>query len=104
MARTSFKVGRIGQKAPAETARLTGREPDDSISSSESLSDEVGDSSGVVDGEKFQKKAGARDFFLSIALSVRRGPWNLDRFLTSPPLGAGRGSSLDRREKREGYW
>jgi hypothetical protein len=95
----------MGQKAPAETAKLTGREPDDSISSSESLSDEVGDSSGVVDGEKFQKKAGARDFFLSIALSVRRGSWNLDRFLTSPPLGAGRDSSLDRRERgREGYW
>jgi hypothetical protein len=103
LARTSFKVGRIGQKAPVETARLTGREPDDSISSSESLSDEVGDSSGVVDGEKFQKKAGARDFFLSIALSVWRGPWNLDRFLTSPPLGAGRESSLGpERKGKEG--
>jgi hypothetical protein len=37
-------------KAPAETARLTGREPEDSISSSESLSEDVGDNSGVVVG------------------------------------------------------
>lgn len=64
----------MGQKAPDETAKLTGREPDESISSSESLSDEVGDNSGVVDGEKFQKKAGANVFFFSIADSVWRGP------------------------------
>jgi hypothetical protein len=63
----------MGQKAPAETARLTGREPEDSISSSESLSDEVGDSSGVVLGVKFQKNEGASDFFLSMAYRERRG-------------------------------
>jgi hypothetical protein len=74
LAKTSSRVGRMGQKAPDETAKLTGREPDESISSSESLSDEVGDNSGVVDGEKFQKKAGANVFFFSIADSVRRGP------------------------------
>lgn len=67
LARTSLRVGRMGQKAPAETARLTGREPEDSISSSESLSEEVGDSSGVVVGVKFQKKDEDRVFFLSIA-------------------------------------
>lgn len=66
LARISLRDGRIGQKAPVETARLTGREPEDSISSSESLSDEVGDKSGVVVGEKFQKDE-ERDFFLSIA-------------------------------------
>lgn len=87
LANTSLRVGRIGQKAPAETARLTGREPEDSMSSSESLSEEVGDSSGVVLGVKFQKKEEARDFFLSIAYSVRRGPCDW-RFLTDPPLSA----------------
>lgn len=66
LARMSFRVGRMGQEAPAEMAKLTGREPDESISSSESLSDEVGDSSGVVFGEKFQKDED-RVFFLSIA-------------------------------------
>ena len=94
----------MGQKAPAETARLTGREPDDSMSSSESLSDEVGESSGVVDGEKFQKKAGARDFFLSIALIVRRAPLNWKRFLTKPFRGAGRGSRLGQFEEEQRYW
>lgn len=88
----------MGQKAPAETARLTGREPEDSISSSESLSEEVGDNSGVVVGEKFQKKAGANVFFFSMADNVRRGPGNR-RFLTGLPLIAGRDSSLDRREE-----
>jgi hypothetical protein len=57
----------MGQKAPAETARLTGREPEDSMSSSESLSEEVGDSSGVVLGVEFQKNEGDSDFFLSMA-------------------------------------
>lgn len=66
LANTSLRVGRMGPKAPAETARLTGREPDDSISSSESLSEEVGDNSGVVLGVKFQKD-GASVLFLSIA-------------------------------------
>lgn len=87
----------MGQKAPAETARLTGREPEDSMSSSESLSDEVGDRSGVVVGEKFQKKAGAKDFFFSIAENVPRGLNN--RFLLNPP-DAGRESSL----VYMGYW
>lgn len=67
LARTSLSEGRIGHKAPGETARLAGREPGDSISSSESLSEEVGDSSGVVVGVKFQKKDEDRVFFLSIA-------------------------------------
>lgn len=97
LARTSSRVGRMGQKAPVETARLTGREPDEAMSSSESLSEEVGDNSGVVDGEKFRKD-GAKDLFFSIAKSRRRGAWNFGRFLTGPPLIACAGASVDRRE------
>lgn len=64
LARTSSRVGRM-EKAPA---RLTGREPEDSMSSSESLSEEVGDNSGVAVGVWFRKKReGASVFFLSIA-------------------------------------
>lgn len=67
LASTSLSVGRM-EKAPDEMARLTGREPDDSISSSESLSEEVGDNSGVAVGVWFRKKReGANVFFLSIA-------------------------------------
>lgn len=93
LASTSFKVGRMGQKAPAETARLTGREPEESMSSSESLSEDVGDSSGVVLGVKFQKKEGAKDFFFSMAERERRGALNRRRFVTGPPLD-GRWSRL----------
>ena len=52
----------------------------------------------MVVGEKFQKKDGARDFFLSIAKSGRGV--NFERFLTGPPLEAGAGASVDRREER----
>lgn len=88
LAKTSSRVGRMGQKAP-ETARLTGREPEDSMSSSESLSEDVGDRSGVVLGEKFQKKAG--DFFFSIAERLARGFLN-NRYLRSPPDTGGESS------------
>ena len=51
MERTCSNDGRMGQKAPRGTAKLTGREPDEeSISSSNSLSEEeedVGERSGV---------------------------------------------------------
>ena len=96
LASTSLRVGRM-EKAPDEMARLTGREPDDSISSSESLSEEVGDNSGVAVGVWFRKKRdGANVFFLSIAYSVRRGPL-IGFFLTGRPLRVGRGSSLVKR-------
>lgn len=58
LARTSERVGRIGEKAAGEgTARLWGREREESagsMSPSESVSDdeEAGDSSGVVEGEE----------------------------------------------------
>lgn len=73
-ASTSSKVGRMGQNAPAGTVRLNGREPDRSMSSSDSLSedDDVGESSGVDVGVLCQKwRGGYRVFFLSIAYSVR---------------------------------
>lgn len=87
----------MGQKAPGGTVKLSGREPEESMSSSDSLSDEedVGESSGVVLGVWCRKSmGGCRVFFLSIAYSVRRSlgygagvvkPRNPPRWCCNPP-------------------
>ena len=70
MDNTSAKVGRMGQKAPDGAPRLRGRDPEGSMSSSESEleEDEVGESSGVELGVEFQKNSGWwKDVFLSMA-------------------------------------
>lgn len=92
LAKTSSKVGRIGQNAPLGIAMLMGLVPrvlsaSMSLSWSASPSEETGDSCGLWSGVKFQEDGVGMVFFASMAYKERFATFVAPFFFArGPPL------------------